>query len=146
MPASAKDYHEFIRHGDFGHRDFEILTSKAFCPNSNRYSNVFGTAYRGGRGGRYSRLPYPSKAKRRPFSTTGYLRPFSTDVLLDIYSATPDQLNGGRDPGPTSNARERVDTDLVWWDSESDPHNPQNWSPRRKWTQSMVNSWLQLIA
>lgn len=33
----------------------------------------------------------------------------------------------------------------VWWNSDSDPENPQNWPPRKKWSNIAVMSCITFL-
>jgi hypothetical protein len=33
----------------------------------------------------------------------------------------------------------------VWWDSDDDPQNPMNWSPRRKWLNISILSFITFL-
>ncbi|KAF2842930.1 MFS general substrate transporter [Patellaria atrata CBS 101060] len=63
-----------------------------------------------------------------------------------LEGATLDAEKGLVQPGPTAaREREKVEStssepNIVWWDGDQDPHNPMNWTEKRKWTNIAILS------
>ncbi|EMC91426.1 hypothetical protein BAUCODRAFT_327165 [Baudoinia panamericana UAMH 10762] len=73
-----------------------------------------------------------------------------TDVEHQREHSAPSSVTGTADmekaqPHMTEAEQEEQDPNIVDWDGPDDPANPQNWSPRKKWSNIAVLSILTLL-